>query len=311
MSTLDEQVLSRRLHEDLDAVPAPAAPVGAVLDRGRSIRARRRAAAASAALMAGAAAVAVAVSAQPGNPAARTGAARTGAVPSIPARASTPPPAGALNSASPPGGTVFAAGRAGAAAWQLSLRNIGGGPSCLPAVMLDGTDGSLLPGAAHPSPAIIATAILARAPGLPGAGYAALQVAPAVTRLTAIFRDGTTLTVHPVSLRACGQQLHLAGFAYPVSGVARVTADSGGQFASTAREILPASLFHGHGLLRRPRPRAAGPAPGPRGLGARRRHATGHGIRGDRLWRTRFRPGRSRSRSGRAVARDGVTGRSG
>jgi hypothetical protein len=46
-----------------------------------------------------------------------------------------------------------------------------------------------------------------------------VQVAPAVNRLSAIFRNGTTLTLHPVTLRACGQQLHLAEFACPASGV--------------------------------------------------------------------------------------------
>ena len=246
VSILDEQVLSQRLHEDLDAVAVPPAPVGAVRRRGRSIRARRWAAAASG-LMAGAAAVAIAVSAQPGNPAARPAAARTGAAPSSSPAASVLPPAGDLNSAVPPGGNAFAAGTAGGAAWQLSVRNIAGqGPSCLPAVMLDGTDGDLLAGAAA-SQGITSTAFLVNAPGHPGAGFAALQVAPAVTRLTAIFRNGTTLTVHPVPERVCGQQLHLAGFAYPASGVARITAYSSGQFASTARETVPASLFRGAG----------------------------------------------------------------
>ena len=158
MSILDEQVLSRRLHEDLDAVPAPAAPVGAVLRRGRSIRARRRAAAASAALMAGAAAVAVAVSAQPGNPAARTGAARTGAArtgaaPSIPAQRQHPAARGdAELGRRRRAGTCSPPARPAAAAWQLSLRNIGGGPGCLPAVMLDGTDG-VAARRARPTPA--------------------------------------------------------------------------------------------------------------------------------------------------------------
>ena len=281
-------------------MPAPAAPVGAVLGRGRSIRARRRAAAASAALMAGAAAVAVAVSAQPGNPAARTGAARTGAartgaVPGIPAHASTPPPAGALNSASPPGGTVFAAGTAGAAAWQLSLRNIGGGPGCLPAVMLNGTDGSLLPGAAHASQAIISTAILARRARPPrrrrcGPAGRARRDPPdrdLPRRNRADRASGVPACVWPATAPG---RLRLPGL--------RGGPDHGrlGRPVRVDRtgDPVPASLFQGTGLLRRPRPRAAGPAPGPRGLGARRRHATGHGIRGDRLRRTRFRPGRSR-----------------
>ena len=246
MSILDEQVLSQRLHEDLGALAAPLPPVGTVLHRGRGIRARRWAwAAAASGLMAGAAAVALAVSTQTGSPAARPAAARTGAAPGTPAPGASSPAVG-LNSAPPPGGNAFAAGATGGAAWQLSLRNIAGrGASCLPAVMLNGTDGDLLSSPADPSQGIISTAFLDNAPDLPSAGYAALQVAPAVTRLTAIFRNGTTLTVHPVPLRACGQQLHLAGFAYPASGVAQITAYSRGQFASTARETPPAAMFHG------------------------------------------------------------------
>ena len=245
MSILDEQVLSQRLHEDLDALAAPPAPVGSVRRRGRAIRARRWAAAASG-LVAGAAAVAVVVSAHTGAPAPRPAAAQTGAATSSPGPARTSSPPGILNSAPPPGGVMFAAGTAGGAAWQLSLRDIADpGSSCLPAVMLNGTDGDLLSIAANVTSGIISTAFLGNAPGHLGAGYAALQVGPAVTRLTTTFRNGTTLTVHPVPLRACGQQLHLAGFAYPASGVARITAYSGGQLASMARETVPASMFSG------------------------------------------------------------------
>ena len=247
MSILDEQVLSRRLHEDLDPLAAPPAPVGPVRRRGRAIRARRWAAAASG-LLAGAAAVALVVSAQTGAPAARPAAARTGAATSSPGPARTSSPSGVRNAAPPSGGSIFATGTAGGAAWQLSLRDIAGhGSSCLPAVMLNGTDGDLLSGPPNVSTGIISTAFLDHAPGHPGAGYAALQVGPAVTRLTTTFRNGTTLAVHPVIRRACGQRLHLAGFAYPASGVAQITAYSGGQLASMARETVPASMFSGPG----------------------------------------------------------------
>ena len=254
MSILDEQVLSRRLHEDLDTLAAPPAPVGPVLHRGRAIRARRWAAAASG-LLAGAAAVALVVSAQTSAPATRPAAARTGAATSSPGPARSSSPSGILNSAPPSGGTMFATGTAGGAAWQLSLRDIAGhGSGCLPAVMLNGTDGDLLSSPANVSNGIISTAFLDNAPGHLGAGYAALQVGPAVTRLTTTFRNGTTLALHPVTRRACGQQLHLAGFAYPASGVAQITAYSGGQLASMARETVPASMFPGPG--------SAGPAAG-------------------------------------------------
>jgi hypothetical protein len=248
VSILDEQVLSERLHRQLhaglDALPAPPAPVSAVRRRGRAIRARRWAAAGSG-LMAGAAAVAIAVSVQAGSPAARPAAARTGAAASPAGSRSA---AGILNSATPPGGSVFAAGVAGGAAWQLSVRNIAGHRSgCLPAVMLNGTDGDLLSAPPATPSGLTDIAFLDNVPGGPGAGYAALQAAPGVTRLTAIFRNGTRLGLHPVTVHVCGREMHLAGFAYPASGVAQITASSGGQLAATSQETPPASLFRGAG----------------------------------------------------------------
>jgi hypothetical protein len=248
VSILDEHVLSERLHQrlhgDLDAVVAPPAPVGAVRRRGRAIRARRWAAAGSG-LMAGAAAVAIAVSVQAGGPAARPAAGRTGAA-AGPARSQSP--AGILNSATPPGGRVFAAGVADGAAWQLSVRNLAGnGSGCLPAVMLNGMDGDLLSAPPATPAGLTDVAFLDHVPGRPGAGYAALQVAPAVTRLTAIFRNGTRLGLHPVTVHACGREMHLAGFAYPASGVAQISTYAGGQLAAMSQETLPASLFQGAG----------------------------------------------------------------
>jgi hypothetical protein len=70
-------------------------------------------------------------------------------------------------------------------------------------------------------------AFLDTGPGGSDAGFAALQVAPAVTRLTAIFRNGTRLGLHPVTLHACGREMHLAGFAYPASGVAQISTYAG------------------------------------------------------------------------------------
>jgi hypothetical protein len=243
VSFLDEQVLSERLrqqlHGDLDAVATPPAPVGAVRRRGRSIRSRRWAAAGSG-LIAGAAAVAITVSVQTAGPAARTGAAAR--------PAGSPSPAGILNSATPPGGRVFAAGVAGGAPWQLSVRNLAGnGSGCLPAVMLNGTDGDLLSAPPATPAGLTDVAFLDHLPGGSGAGYAALQVAPAVTRLTAIFRNGTRLGLHPVTVHACGREMHLAGFAYPASGVARISTYAGGELAAMAQETPPASMFQGAG----------------------------------------------------------------
>ena len=244
MSILDEQVLSERLHRDLATVAAPPAPVGAVRRRGRAIRARRWAAAGSG-LMAGAAAVAIAVSVQAGSPAARPAAARTRAAASP---AGSPAAAGTLNSATPPGGPVFAAGVAAGESWQLSVRNIAGaGAGCLPAVMLNSTDGDLLSAPPAEPAGQGDVAFLDNVPGRSGAGDAALQVAPAVTRLTAIFRNGTRLDLQPVTVGVCGREIHLAGFAYPASGVAQITAYASGQLAAMSRETPPASLFRGAG----------------------------------------------------------------
>ena len=145
--------------------------------RGRAIRARRWAAAGSG-LMAGAAAVAIAVSVQTGGPGRRGQPARTAAAASP---AGSQSPAGILNSATPPGGSVFAAGVAGGAAWQLSVRNIAGnGSGCLPAVLLNGTDGDLLSAPPATPAGLTDIAFLDNLPGGSGAGYAALQVAPAL-----------------------------------------------------------------------------------------------------------------------------------
>ena len=134
------------------------------------------------------------------------------------------------------------------AGWRLSVRNIAGtGSGCLPAVLLNGTDGDLLSAPPAAPAGLSDVAFLDNVPGESGAGYAALQVAPAVTRLTAIFRNGTRLDIQPVTRQMCGREMHLAGFAYPASGVAQITAYAGGQLSAMSRETPPASLFRGAG----------------------------------------------------------------
>ena len=94
MSGTDEQTLSRRLHQELDALPAPAAPVGAVIRRGAARRARRWVATASGLAAAAAVAAAVPLLASHASPP-RVSAARFG-----PATLSRPAPRAAP--ASPP-----------------------------------------------------------------------------------------------------------------------------------------------------------------------------------------------------------------
>jgi hypothetical protein len=145
-------------------------------------------------------------------------------------------------------GSMFAAGIVAGRPWQLSLRNIADpGARCLPTIMLNATDGYLPPagprGAGGPgvTGGLASLAFLTNVPGQPDTGYAALRVSPTVTRLTAELRDGRTLVLRPVTVAACGQRLPLAGFSYPRSGVATITAYAGTQVLT--RVTPPASLF--------------------------------------------------------------------
>jgi hypothetical protein len=253
VSGIDEQTLSRRLHQELDALPAPAAPVGAVIRRGAARRARRWAATASG--LAAAAAVAAAVLlAGHAQPAARLG---------HDVRASHAVPSGTTGSTGRPAapvltGSAFAAGTAAGRPWQLSVRNIADpGARCRPAILLNATDGYLLPAGAGVAGGIASLAFLTNVPGQPGTGYAALRVSPDVTRLTVGLRDGHTLALRPVPVQACGRRLRLAGFSYPRPGVATITAYAGTQVLT--RVTPPASLFTGAGSY------AAPGTPGPAG----------------------------------------------
>ena len=259
MTGTDEQTLSQRLHAELDALPAPAAPVGAVIRRGAARRTRRWAAAASGLAAVTAVAVSVPLLTSHGQPIARLGPGlRAGHV----SRPTASPPTPMLT------GTAFAAGTAQGRPWRLSVRNIADpGAHCLPAIMLNATDGYLPPlggmaagsnatsgqlppaGAGVPG-GIASLAFLTSVPGQPGTGYAALRVTTDVTRLTVGLRDGGTLTLRPVPVQACGRRLPLAGFSYPGSGVATITAYAGAQVLT--RVTPPASLFTGTGSYAAP-----------------------------------------------------------
>lgn len=234
MST-DEQTLSRRLHQELDALPAPAAPVAAVIRRGAARRARRWVTAASGLAAVAAVAVSIPLLSSRSQPAGRPG---PGLQAGHVTHTGTPTPGPTLT------GTTFAAGTAAGRPWQLSVRNIAGpGARCLPAIMLNATDGYLPPTGAGVAGGLASLAFLTSVPGQPDAGFAALRVAPDVTRLTVVLRSGGTLALRPVTVRACGQRLPLAGFSYPRSGVATITAYAGAQLLT--RVTPPASLFTG------------------------------------------------------------------
>ena len=246
MSSTDEQALSQRLHQELGALPAPAAPVAAVLRRGTATRARRWVAAVSGLAAVAAVAVSGPLLSGGGPPAARLGRA---------ASAGHTGPAGHPGAADPTGraggqptqppvltGSAFAAGTAAGQPWQLSVRNIADpGARCLPAIMLNATDGYLPPAGPGVAGGVASLAFLTSVPGQPAAGFAALRVSPAVTRVTAELRDGRTLVLHPVIVGVCGRRLPLAGFSYPRSGVATITAYAGAQVLT--RVSPPASLL--------------------------------------------------------------------
>ncbi len=251
---LDEQALRERLHRDLDTLPAAPAPVRAVIQRGVARRARRRAAAA-AGLAAAAAAAVAAGTLLPGS--GRPGPAGRATAVSRPGLAGRPP---AVQQG--PAGAVFAAGTASGQAWQLSAGNVADpGARCLPALLLNGTDADLLPTTPPTLGAIDGLAYLTDAPGAPGAGYAALRVAPSVTSLRVRLAGGAALTVRPVTERACGLVLRLAGFSYPAAGVADITAYAGSQKVSA---ITPAGgLVRSAGAAGAPLP-SGGPGPASR-----------------------------------------------
>ena len=103
------------------------------------------------------------------------------------------------------------------------------------------TGGQLPPAGAGVPGGIASLAFLTSVPGQPAAGFAALRVSPQVTRLTVSLRDGRTFALRPVPVHACGRRLPLAGFSYPRSGVAAITAYAGAQVLT--RVTPPASLF--------------------------------------------------------------------
>ena len=252
MSGTDEQALSRRLHQELGALPAPAAPVGAVIRRGAARRARRWVATASG--LAAAAAVAAAIPLLAGH-------AQPPALLGRDARASHTVPSGTTGGTPPvlTGGT-FAAGSTAGRPWRLSVRNIADpGARCLPAILLNATDGYLPPTGAGVAGGLASLAFLTSVPGQPGTSYAALRVSPDVTRLAVGLRDGGTLALRPVPVQACGRRLTLAGFSYPKSGVATITAYAGAQVRA---RVTPASLFSGAGSHTAPGiPGSAGSTP--------------------------------------------------
>ena len=202
MNPGDEHEIRQRLRAELGSLEISPAPVVAVTQRGKAIRARRRALGSGCAAVVAVAVLAARLIAAPGP---------------APARVTLRTP-----NASAPGG-VFASGTADGKPWRLAVRNVAADPGtrwCLPAVMFNGRNGDVLFQTGIGVPSFGNPALLRDIPGFPGVGAMFTQVASQVDRLVAIFPSGRQLSVRPVRVSLCGQQFYLAGFAFahPASG---------------------------------------------------------------------------------------------
>ena len=201
----DNEQLIRQLRDELGSLEVPPAPVIAVTQRGKAIRARRRALAAGFAAVVAVALLAARFIGAPGPG----------------------PGTVTLNQPSPraPGG-VFALGTANGKPWQLAVRNIAADPGtrwCLPAVMFNGRDGDVLYKNGPGVPSFGNPAFFSHIPRFPGVGAVFTQVSSGVTRLVTIFPGGRRLAVSPVWVSACGHRFHLAGFAFPMQEAGATT----------------------------------------------------------------------------------------
>jgi hypothetical protein len=192
--------LRRSIDGLLQAVQPSSVPLDGIIRRGKSIRRRRAGTAVGVVAVAAAAIIA-------GTAAARGPHSGQGAV---------------LPSAAGASGEVFARGVADGHAWRLAVQNIAGpGYACLASVTINGTDADPLFMQAN-------GAAVSLGPADPGVAFAYLDVPADIKELSV---NGTTM--QPVTVTACGGQYRLVGFAYPLTGLLRITATSaaGGQQA--------------------------------------------------------------------------------
>jgi hypothetical protein len=187
-----DQELRRALQDTLQAVPPPPVPLQAIVRRGRGIRLRRAGAAAAALGLAAIVAVtSVALRVGPSTAA---------------------PPTVSAGQVVPDG--VIAHGTAHGHPWRLAAANIADpGYTCLPAIILNGTDADPV----YPDPAT--AAVVALGPALPGVGFAFVQV-PADVSGIVVNHD---TNVPAVTVAACGLRYHVAGFAYSLAKPLKVT----------------------------------------------------------------------------------------
>jgi Sigma-70 region 2 len=175
-------------------VGVPAAPVDAIIRRGRGIRLRR-------------AGVAVG------------GLGLAGIIAALLLTPPAPPPAPAPPAPLPAGetagqGGVFARGVADGHAWWLAVQDIADpGYRCIPAVTINGTDADpVSPGAGN-------YADMALGPAAPGIGFTFLQLPAGVQRVVLDGQESLPAT----TATACGLRYRVVGFAYRLAHLPQIT----------------------------------------------------------------------------------------
>ncbi|HEY6312129.1 MAG TPA: hypothetical protein VIY52_15180 [Streptosporangiaceae bacterium] len=186
--------LRRVLRGMLRDVPAPPAPLDAIVRRGNGIRVRRAGAAVG---VLGVAAVIATIALSP------SGSRQPVSPSTAPVQARPAAPGG-----------VFAAGTANGHPWRLAVQDIADpGYSCLPAITINGTDADPV----YPGPENSAAVALS---SYPGTGFAFVQLPSYTGGLILNGRE----TLQAVAVNVCGFHYRLVGFAYPLAGHNRLTA---------------------------------------------------------------------------------------
>jgi hypothetical protein len=152
------------------------------------------------------------------------------------------------NGVAHPGSGVFAGGTANGKQWQLMAENIADpGFGCVPAVSVDGNDADPLLADQHPleqSP-VGDPAFVTPGSGVPGTGFAFVQVPADADWLWADPVGSFQLGVAPVTVTVCGRPFRLAGFAYPLAATLRLHLSFRDRAAGSY--TVPAALSAPHG----------------------------------------------------------------
>jgi hypothetical protein len=192
LTATEDRELRRALHGTLQAMQPSPVPLETIIRRSNGIRLRRAGAAVAALGLAGVIAVA-------------SLALRGGQSPEV-------PPAAPAITAGPDG--VFASGTADRHPWRLAVQNIADpGYPCLPGITINSTDADWV----YPDPG--SKGVVGLGPALPGFGFGFIQLP---TDISGIIVNGRH-HVPAVTVVACGNRYHIAGFAFSLAEPVQVT----------------------------------------------------------------------------------------